>query len=193
MSLAPLVSCTSTVDRRNLPPAVPSKLLFVPIGDAPTSEINALVGHYREKFGIESQVLPPIALQPADLDVARHQLIAENVIDSMLRDLPQYANTSAVLIGITRQDMFLRGMNWQFCFGARRSEKRAGVVSTARMVLHYPGEPPTEANVSRRLQKMVTKYIGVMYYGMRLNANRRSVLYNNILGVQELDQISEDF
>jgi predicted Zn-dependent protease len=195
-SLAILVSCGSThsvpaADPRSAPS--PAKLLFVPIGDAPTSEISALVVHYREKFGIESQVLPPMALQPVDVDVARRQVIAENVIDSMLRALPQYANTSAVLIGITRQDMFLRGVNWQFCFGSRRPDKRIGVISTARMGLHYPGEPPTEATVSRRLQKMVTKYVGVMYYGMRLNANPRSVLYNNILGLQELDQVREEF
>jgi predicted Zn-dependent protease len=121
-------------------------------------------------------------------------LIAEDVIQSMLRHYPEYAeDKSAVLIGITGQDMYPRGANWRFCFGWRIPEARAAVVSTARMDLHYEGEPPTEATVQKRLRKVVTKDIGIMTYGKTPNDNPNSVLYNNILGIEELDQVSEDF
>jgi hypothetical protein len=35
-------------------------IYFVPIGDAPSSEIDGLVAHYRQKFGLESTVLLPL-------------------------------------------------------------------------------------------------------------------------------------
>ncbi len=180
------------IKQQNLRP-IASELLFVPIGDIPTSEIDALVEHYHEKLGIKGGVLPRVSLQSVDTDPVRHQLIAEHVIDSMLRAFPQYASTSAILIGVTRQDIFPLGEHWQFCFGWRIPQKRAAVVSTARLGLYYRGEPSGEATVSKRLQKIVTKDIGIMYYDMRPNGNPKSVLYNNILGIQELDQVNEDF
>ncbi len=175
-------------------PSISKKVYFLPVGKAPISQINDLVGHYREKFQLEIQVLSPMAPDDGDLDSNRQQLIAENVIQSMLRRYPQYArDKSAVLIGITGQDMYPRGEDWRFCFGWRIPEAHAAVVSTARMDLHYPGEPSTEATVEKRLRKVITKDIGILYYGKTPNDNPRSVLYNNILGIQELDQISEDF
>lgn len=168
------------------------RVYFVPIGDAPTAEINALVDHYKEKFGIDSQVLPPMPLVATDVDPDRQQLIAENLIQSMQQVYPAYAaNKSAVLIGITGQDMYPTSTRWQFCFGWRGP--RVAVVSTARMSLRYPGEPLDEATLPKRLRKVVTKDIGILYYGKSASDNPKSVLYKDILGIQELDQVSEDF
>lgn len=169
-------------------------VFFVPIGDAPISEINALVGHYREKFGMEVEVLPRMKPGSGDLDASRQQLIAENVTESVRQAHPEYArNTSVILLGVTGQDMYPRGENWQFCFGWRNPELGTAVVSTARMNLHYPGEPRTEAVLSKRLRKVITKDIGIMLFGKRQSENPRSVLYNGIMGIQELDQVSEYF
>jgi predicted Zn-dependent protease len=169
-------------------------LYFVPIGDAPTSEIEALVTHYRERFGIEIHVLPQIAPRPSDLEPQRQQLIAENVIQTMLRMYPNYANDgSSVLIGITGQDIYPLGASWRFCFGWRIPESRSAIVSTSRMNLEYPDEPLAEATLEKRLRKTVTKDIGILYYGMTPNKNPQSVLYSGILGIQELDRVTEEF
>jgi predicted Zn-dependent protease len=171
-----------------------STVYFVPIGDAPTSDINALVGHYKQKFGFEAHVLPPMALDETDTDPDRHQLIAENVLESMQQAYPEYSlNKSVILIGITRQDMYPRSEPWDFCFGWRKKEERAAVVSTARLDLRYRGEPIDEATPTKRLQKVVTKDIGILYYDKSGSDNPRSVLYNKILGIQELDEVTEDF
>ncbi len=170
------------------------KIYFVPVGEAPASQIDNLVAYYREKFQLDSQVLPAMRPDADDVDFSRQQLIAEKVIQSVLRHYPQYAgDKSAVLIAITSQDMFPLGAHWQFCFGWRIPAVHAAVVSTARMDLHYPGEPPTEATLEKRLRKVVSKDVGILYYGKTPNDNPRSVLYSNILGIQELDQVSEDF
>jgi predicted Zn-dependent protease len=177
---------------KNAPP--PAKLYFVPIGATPTDQIYDLVEHYRAKFGIQATVLPAMKVDDDVLDTKRNQLVAEDLIQSMLRNYRNIAqDQSAVLIGITAQDMYPRGADWQFCFGWRTPKYRAAVVSTARMDLHYPDEPGFEATATKRLRKMVTKDIGTLYYGMPLNGNPKSVLYGRILGIQELDQVSEDF
>jgi predicted Zn-dependent protease len=171
-----------------------TSVYFVPIGNAPVAEINELVPHYEEKFDLKAEVLSPMALSPNDFDSNRQQLIAESVLQNLDREYARYLkDRSAVLIGITSQDMYLSQANWQFCFGWRRPEIRMAVVSTARMNLYYPGESMPIASVSSRLRKMVTKDIGIMYYHREASSNPHSVLYNGILGLEELDQVSEDF
>ena len=61
------------------------------------------------------------------------------------------------------------------------------------MNLHYEGEPAGQANETSRLQKIVTKDIGIMYYNKSASDDPHSVLFSGILGIQELDQVSEDF
>jgi hypothetical protein len=55
------------------------------------------------------------------------------------------------------------------------------------------GPSASEEVLQGRLRKMVTKNIGIMYYGLPLSAAPRSVMYGNILGVEELDYMSEFF
>jgi hypothetical protein len=44
-----------------------------------------------------------------------------------------------------------------------------------------------------RIRKIVTKNVGVLYYKLGPSDNPRSVLYRNIGGLRELDNMSEDF
>jgi hypothetical protein len=43
------------------------------------------------------------------------------------------------------------------------------------------------------VHKMVMKDIGILYYQMPPNNNPKSVLYNSIDGLEELDVMDEDF
>lgn len=167
---------------------------FVPIVEAPMDDINDLVQHYREKLGIEVHVLPAMMPKSTDIDTARGQLIAENVLESMARNYPEYEkNKSAILIGITALDMYPTEEKWQFCYGWRDPELRKAVISTARFNWQYPGEPVEEASMTQRLRKAVTKDIGLMYFWKPLNHNPKSVLYDGIMGIDDLDRASENF
>ena len=188
----PQASSSSVPVEKKSPPQV--SIYFVPVSNAPTSELNDLPSYYEQKFNLKSVVLPQMAGSSRDFDPERHQLIAENVLHSLQQGYSSYLlNNSAILIGVTSDDMYPLGEDWRFCFGWRMPEIRMAVVSIARMNLHYPEEPTREANISTRLRKMITKDIGIMYYHMSPNNNPRSVLFSGILGIQELDQVTEDF
>jgi predicted Zn-dependent protease len=171
-----------------------SKVYFVPIGAAPTAEINDLVSHYKEKFGIQVEVLPAINPGYGDFDGDRKQFIAENMVQTLLKNYSDYrANPGDVLIGITGEDIYPKSQHWQFCFGWRDEEHMAAVVSTGRMSLRYLGEPIEGATMRERLRKVVTKDIGMLYFQKEDSGNPKSVLYRGIAGIQELDRVSEDF
>ena len=55
------------------------------------------------------------------------------------------------------------------------------------------GRPSEEARPEIRLCKMVTKDIGILYYGLPQSSNPHSVVYNRILGIEELDAVGEQF
>lgn len=63
------------------------------------------------------------------------------------------------------------------------------VVSSARMADGFADEERQH----QRLRKMVTKNVGILYYGLAVSDDLRSVLYRDILGPQDLDNASEDF
>jgi hypothetical protein len=44
-----------------------------------------------------------------------------------------------------------------------------------------------------RLRKIVTKDIGILYFGLPQSTDPKSVLYNGIMGIEELDNVGEEF
>jgi predicted Zn-dependent protease len=169
-----------------------SKIYFAPIGNFPSDQLDPLVQYYRKKYGLGITVLPSIPVDPSTRDVLRHQLMAENLVVSLRSDTPRYAyDSKAILIGFTSEDIYPTSKDWQFAFGWRRGETRTAVVSTAR--LNLPGDAGRSNLATARMRKIVTKDIGVLYYGLPLSQNPRSVLYSQIMGIEELDRVGEDF
>lgn len=178
----------------NLPVVEGKKVCFVTVGDFPDQQMQDLVAYYRQKFNLEVRVLNAISPDPRVYDASRQQLAAEPLVDSIRAAFPDIANDpSTILIGLTTADMYPVSMNWRFAFGWRKVNPPTAVVSSARMSLHYLGEPSDVAKPEIRLRKMVTKDLGLLYYGLPQSANPQSVLYNQILGIQELDAEGEDF
>jgi predicted Zn-dependent protease len=72
-------------------------------------------------------------------------------------------------------------------------DARFAVVSNARMNPANLGQPASTELLNTRFRKMVMKNIGVLYYQMPTNSNPKSVLYNKIEGIEELDRMGEEF
>jgi predicted Zn-dependent protease len=99
------------------------------------------------------------------------------------------------LIAVTAEDIYMTEMKnqWRFTFSLRDHDDRFAVVSYARMNPANLGDPAGEGLLRSRLRKMVMKNIGIMYYRLPLSENPRSVLYGRILGVDDLDRMTENF
>jgi predicted Zn-dependent protease len=167
------------------------KIYFVPLAQFPESDLEPLVAYCQDRFHIKVNVLHAVPIPTAALDRDRRQLIAEELIAAMQRALPDLApDPDAVLIGFTSADMYSQSQSLQFVFGWRSD---SAVVSTARLNLHYPGEPAKGARPEVRLRKIVVKDIGMLYYGLPQSDNPASVLYSAITGIEELDKLTESF
>jgi predicted Zn-dependent protease len=161
---------------------------LAPIGDFPAAGSKALVDHYHEKFGLNVQLLPAMPIPPAAFDSARRQVIAERLVEAISTPKEVATDRAAVVIGLTTVDMYIAAKSWTYAYSLR-ADGRFAVISSARM----DAFGADEARQAQRLRKMVTKDIGVLFFGLPLNDDPGSVLYRRIDGPLDLDHVSEDF
>jgi predicted Zn-dependent protease len=170
------------------------RVYFAPLGELQSIDLDALTAHYQERFGITIGVLPDLRIAPDLVDADRQQLIAEEAI-SRLRTTHQAVESDpgALLIGLTEEDLAVRSIpEWRFAF-ALRTQGRYAVISSARMDPLFFGEPADADLLHTRLRKMITRVIGFYYFGLPASFDPRSVLYTDILGLDDLDAVSEEF
>ena len=174
----------------------PLQLYFVAMGDVPRDLLDHLIVNFQSRFGLGLAILPPMTFDEAAFDPRRRQMVAEDIISAIRRrHLKLARDPNARVIGITPLDMYMQAMRdqWSFTFSLRSTDRRFGIVSYARMDPAALGEPPSQDLLRSRLRKMLTKNIGIMYYGLPASPNPRSVLFRDILGVDDLDRMTEDF
>jgi predicted Zn-dependent protease len=177
---------------RPVPPKPDVQICFVPLDNFPVDQLEDLQRYYRQKYDVEISISKPVLVNSDLRDGSRQQLRAEALAASLRSALPEY-DTNTILIGFTSEDIYPVSQNWRFAFGWRSSATVSAVVSTARFSLPYAGLPASAERSSTRLRKIVTKDIGVFYFGLPQSSNPKSVLYNQILGIEELDDVGEDF
>jgi predicted Zn-dependent protease len=187
------VTPASPIETPTPPIAVPSppvarNVYLAPFGDFPRANVEALVEHYRERYGLTVEIAPSIPLPDGALNRKRNQLIAEGLVEAIAATDLAASDPEAVIIGLTDEDVYIESMDWRFAYGLRSGETLA-VVSTARM----DALRADEARQMDRLRKMVTRDVGILYYGLALSDDRSSVLYKDILGPDDLDRMTEDF
>jgi predicted Zn-dependent protease len=154
-----------------------------------------LVAHFRAKFGIAITTRVPLGFDSTTFNPQRKQVSAEKLLQAVRFRYPKLGRDSqARVIAITPLDMYMEQYpQWRFAFSTRSGDDRFAVVSYARMDPQKLGAAPDDALLRSRLRKMITKNIGIIYFGLRGSSNPRSVLYSNVLGVDDLDHMTEDF
>jgi predicted Zn-dependent protease len=169
------------------------QIYLVPIGDTTPLISASLLQYYRGKYGLTLDVLPSIPVPEWARDEARHQVVAEELIEAMRRAYPQQAAApDSILIGVTDEDIYIAELDWEFAFNFRETHQTA-VISTARLNPVYYGRLAAPAVLETRLRKLLSKNIGISFYGLNLSSDPGSVLYNEIWNMETLDAMGEEY
>lgn len=88
--------------------------------------------------------------------------------------------------------MYISDLDWKFALNFRETPHEL-VISTARLSPIFYGKPPAPSLLETRLRKLLTKNIGLTYYGLELTGDRGSILYDDIEDMQTLDAMREDY
>jgi len=169
------------------------KLYFVPLNNYSAATVTKLVNFCKQKTGVEPIVMPPVPFALTTVDKKRQQVIAEEAVELIkmkYRDV--VADPNAVVIGLTDEDMYIRDKNWQWAFGYW-TQNRFGVISSARMNPANLGGSADDVLTEARMRKMLLKNIGVLFYLYPTNYDPKSVMYNEVHAVEDIDKMGEDF
>jgi len=167
------------------------QLRLVPFDDFSPALLTRLQRYFQDTYGLQVTVAPSIAVPVTALDNARQQVIAERLLDAVASASPA-AGSRDVSIALTEYDMMIADKpEWRFGFSLRNEAGAIAVISTARMDPANYGLPRDDELLFRRVLKMVSKSVGILYYGLPVSADPTSVMYNNILSVDDLDQMGE--
>jgi predicted Zn-dependent protease len=167
------------------------RICFVPLGTVDPDIVLQLVEYYKAEYGLAIGILTPGAIPEDAIDPGRNQVDGPSLGEYMERLFPADASDpNAVLIGLTPMDIYDRTSHYRFLFGSKATfEHPRGVVSTYRMQL--AAAPPDGDEVLAWTRKMVTRYIGLLYYGLEETDDPRSLLYNHILSLRDLDRMGD--
>jgi predicted Zn-dependent protease len=168
------------------------RVCFVPLGQVAPDLVRNLVKHYHDEYGLEIGVLTPSAVPAEMTNARREQIDGESLAEYLGTLFPTDFNDSNVaLIGLTPLDLYANDRDWNFQLGhANWSEQSRAVVSSYRMHVGTFRLVDDE-RVFSRTRKLVTKYLGLMFYDLPPSDDARSPMYDNILSVTDLDRMEE--
>jgi predicted Zn-dependent protease len=174
-----------------VPAHPPGRTVYLaPLGGLTAADLGDLADFYAVRYDLDVGILSPAPIPASLRDPVRHQVAAEDLTGLLPSLYPEAADPNSVVIAVLPADLYIRGYpDWQWAFSKRASGHLA-VVSTARMKARGPFGASLAA---ARLRKMVTRNIGVLYFGLPLSDDPRSVLYAEILSVADLDRLGEDY
>jgi predicted Zn-dependent protease len=178
----------------NDPPDV--RLYLIAVGEAPADLMSTLAENFHERYGLSVEVLPTMQVDNSAFDGERRQFEGMKLIDHIaMQHLDLVRDRRTRIIGITPYDLYMETMRdkWAFTFGVRHNTNQVAIVSFARMDPMNLGQARDDNRLRERLRKMLTKDVGLMCLGLQLSDDPRSVLYGNILGAADLDDMTEDF
>jgi predicted Zn-dependent protease len=103
-----------------------------------------------------------------------------------------YRDAHAVLIGLTVVDLYDSTSHFRYVFGVKgNASNPKAVLSTLRMDPRFYSEPADDALLAARARKLLSKYIGLLYYGLSPSSDPTSPMFDSILGPDDVDAMTE--
>jgi hypothetical protein len=167
---------------------------LVAVGDMPQATLDAVALREQAALGVPVHVLPPQPLPAEAFDTTGARVVAEDALASMAEQLPEARDRErTVVIAITPVEMAIRGRpDWASALTFRADGPYA-LISTARLDPSLAGIPDLEWLSELRLRKLVARHVGSIYLGLEPSLDRRSVLYADVVGVDDVDAMNETF
>ncbi len=132
-----------------------NKIAIYTLGFSTDWFLEGLVRALEVVFGVSVSHKGQIPMPSAAWDNQRGQYLAETVLEQLV---PLRKSSSEVLIAITKEDLYARGLN--FVFGIASAIAGCCLVSTARLVNSFYGLPEDEGLFLERLVKESVHEIG---------------------------------
>jgi predicted Zn-dependent protease len=168
------------------------RVCLVPFGNVSGDLVEQLVDHYQSEYDLEVQALDKESIPQDAVDAERDQVGAVALIEHMENLFPEeYADPDAIVIGLTPVDMYTEVEDWRFAFWTSNIGINKSAVSSFRMDPETFGLDTDDDLLFTRVRKVITHIIGSLYFDLPDSSDPQSVMYNNVLSLDDLDRIGE--
>lgn len=169
------------------------RVCLVPLGQISTTLVDNVVAYYRAQYDLTVTVLTPQAIPAEYEDPLRQQIDASRLMDYMGTAFPDdYRDPQVVLIGLTPVDLYDSTSHFRYVFGIKRTAAHPkAVMSSLRMDPQFYSERADDELYYARTRKLLTKFIGFLYYQLPLSSDPSSPMYDSILGPADVDRMRE--
>jgi YD repeat-containing protein len=174
-----------------LPPVPTRQVYLLPVGPGAGQSLDWAPAYYKAMLGAAVTVLPPVPEDTTIADKVLGKIDGDRCIDLFERSHPEIVRDPfAIIIGVVSDDLIIPGMGYDM--ENYRSDGRFAVVSVGRI------RPPdvlgrlNPAWLDSRVQKLITKNLVILYYGLPLSSDGTSLLAAGILSGDEIDQMSTE-
>ncbi len=169
------------------------RVCVVPLGQIDPTLVQNLAAYYQQKYGLTVSVLTPEPVPAEFASNLREQVDASQLISYMTGLFPGTADKSdVVLIGLTPLDIYDSSSTFRYLFGIKGDVRDPkGVLSTFRMDPRTYGDPADASVTFTRTQRLFSKYIGLMYYGLSTSHDSHSAMFDSINGPEDLDAMTD--
>ena len=183
------------VDNSNVSSFVPTdvrtlhgtgRICFVPVNYSP-SLLEQVAGYERQKYGFQVEIKPNLGSFNDTYDEQTGQHVAEKIIAILKQKYPP--STSAertIYIALLPQDIYIKRQKSRFAY--IYNQEGYAVISDARLAISA-----NESQQKARVRKLINRAIGILYFNLPYSDDRRSVLFKDLTGPDDLDRMSEDF
>jgi predicted Zn-dependent protease len=174
------------------------RMCLLPVGNLPQKQIEELRAYFKDKYGLSVAVLPPMDATDAigsQVNPDQWKVQGSKFTGELRRLYGNQISSGARIVAITPVDLhsgdddtdsFVFGTKWN---NSETKEGLYGIVSTFRMNPETFGEPANDALWFERMRKLVTKYVGIEYYGLVEDDDPASAMYRALYSVRALDGI----
>ena len=169
----------------------PKTVYLVPLSLSAEESLDWAPAYYRASFGADVRILPALQTTAEEWNESRRQLMAEKCIELMTRMHRNLAtDPSAILIGVTSRDMYIGEYDWPFAENLRVGDRLAVISSAHLHPTDFPGKWNKEL-LNSRVQKMISKNLAILYFGLPLSNDYTSLLSAGVLSGREVDYMTE--
>jgi YD repeat-containing protein len=150
----------------------------------------------RQKYSIDVQILPAMAVDPFAWDAKRHQYVAEQLCAQIKQRHPDLAqNRNAFLIGFTDADMYSVNTMWSSTFTQRDGLRTAiisseGMSDTPWQAAHLSAAAAND-RFRDRMRRILLKDVAILYWHLEANDDPSSLLHNPLDPDLPVDDIFE--
>ncbi len=173
----------------------PVDIWLVPLVGFPDEYIRDLATRISKDSGLHVRTSLNAGISQSLFFPDSEQMIGDKALLELSRIIPSLSNSkpNTAYLFLTTHDLNSADRRFRFLFAQNNPKSKMAIISIARLRFNQDGPTEAPSITKTRLFKMAKRQVGELYYGYARNTDPNSVMYSPLMGLDEVDMISQEY